>query len=125
MKKTNKISLNEAQLHRIIKESVKKVLKEDLSFYGENFIKDRNAYEYYRVNIHKPGSDEDDDSAYFDSEDEAYKWAVSKVKNKKLQAEMYMFEHEYDEVLDDNDIIDADWHWYTVIGYVDGRMNQF
>lgn len=59
-----KVRLTEGDLHRIIKESVKRVLKE-----GGHF---RNSY---RVDIHLPNSDDDINNEYFDNKADAYRYA--------------------------------------------------
>lgn len=59
MKRTNRVRLTESQLHRVIKESVKRVLKENASDYRENSYYNDVQYFYQAL---KPAVDamEDD-----------------------------------------------------------------
>ena len=92
-----KVRLTEGDLHRIIKESVKRVLRE-----GGDF---KNSY---RVDIHLPNSDDDINNEYFDNKADAYRYAKEQCYGEELQADIYSGED-----------------WIDVVGFVDGQMNQF
>lgn len=92
-----KVRLTEGDLHRIIKESVKRVLRE-----GGHFMNS------YRVDIHLPNSGDDINNEYFDNKADAYRYAKEQCYDEELQADIYC---------------GADW--IDVVGFVDGQMNQF
>ena len=92
-----KVRLTEGDLHRIIKESVKRVLRE-----GGHLMNS------YRVDIHLPNSCDDINNEYFDNKADAYRYAKEQCYGEKLQADIYCGED-----------------WIDVVGFVDGQMNQF
>ena len=122
MKQT--IRLNEADLHRIVKESVNKVINETRKKRLCEDI-DFDSYDFYRVDIHEPNSDGDVDSEYFDNEENAYAYAKEQCYNQELMADIYYFEDYWKDVESISDFEDADWQWMDCVGFVDGQMNQF
>ena len=110
------VRLTEGDLHRIVKESVKKVLRESIDFDG---------YDYYRVDIHEPNSDNDIDNQYFNSEEEAYAYAKEQCYGQKLQADIYYFQDDWEDINSEADLAYADWNWVDCLGFIDGQMNQF
>lgn len=115
MKKT--VRLNETDIRRIVKDSVKRLINEDIDF--------MNSYEFYRVDIHEPNTGVDVDNEYFDNEEEAYAYAKEQCYGQELQADIYYFYDDYDEIESLSDFSNADWQWIDCVGFIDGQMNQF
>ena len=95
--KKNRIRLTESQLHRVIKESVKRILKENE---GENHS---DEYPFYVA--------ADINSDYFQTFDKAYQYALNLAKNEKDW-------HEDIDVMDNV-------NWETLVRFTEDGIHDF
>ena len=135
----NTIRLNESTLHKIIKESVKRVLRESGHLYwrDEEGVAHSNSKTYYRgvpgalFVSHGEWADPEilykgHEINYYDIEDILWDWYNEFIKyESKSVKEKFSKDMGVDAIPDNNDVYEKFIEWYGGVDFVEGVLDNF